>query len=539
MSAPPKGMRHHRLFIDFNGTIHEAIREVPKKNDQEHMDDFEDRIMIAAVERLVMRCKLLSPEKLLYVAVDGVPPRAKMQQQRYRRFASTWIKRQQEHQEESQPWDSNAITPGTRFMARMNDYLHAVKNDVRDRVGVENIIISGPDEEGEGEQKIFNFLRGNADANCVDIVYGMDADLILQALLYTSWITGDKDDIVDGGLWIVREEDDARRPHQKDINLAFIDARRLLWGIEKRFKCSADDFALLCVFIGNDFVPRLPSISVQDNGIEALMSARDKVLQEAGASAIVNAKTYNIDMRLLTRIVEILAQSESEAMDNAEKRHSDMQRKVMQRGGTRTASIIEDLPLMFPFPRDVIQPSRPGWRPRYHHHVLHLDASGADSASELSTICMAYVQGVIWSYRYTAQVCLSKTWHYPFIAAPTATDLHNFMLCHPDARDVDSILAKLDEENQELLITDPVLQLLTVLPPQSSHLLPNDGVRALMHDVRCGVLHMYPTAFDFSKYLKYKTWECHPVLPRVDVADLKRALYDRPHEIGKFLMNPV
>ena len=538
MCAPPAahgsdGIVHSdRVFIDFNGTIHEAARDVmmTRMADEQQSDELEACIMQEAVDRLVQRAQLLAPSTLLFVAIDGVPPRAKMQQQRYRRFASTWIKESLRDQRKptSLPssikpnWDTNAITPGTRFLTRMNAYLKAHQDEIRDRIGVADVLISGPDEDGEGEQKIFKFLRDNLPTGTsVDLVYGMDADLILQALLYVDSTALHHS----SGLWVVREEDKQSDTHHttRPPTFAFIDARRLMAGILHKYKCTAGDFALLCVLIGNDFVPRLPSINVQDGGIDVLMDARLTILSEEKdpTKSIVDASTGTIDMHLLTRVVETLAMAESSAMDKAEQRHQAAVRRI--KTSRTAATVTEDLPLMFPFP-DVIQPSRPGWRPRYHHHVMHLDG-GADGASELSTVCRTYLQGVIWSFRYTAQVCLSKAWHYPFIAAPTATDLHNFMLCHPDARNVEAALSRLDEEEmRDELILDPVLQLLAVLPPQSAHLLPNDETRALMTDVRRGVMHMYPVAFDFSKYLKYKTWECHPILPRVDVVALKQRL---------------
>jgi 5'-3' exonuclease len=35
---------------------------------------------------------------------------------------------------------------------------------------------------------------------------------------------------------------------------------------------------------------------------------------------------------------------------------------------------------------------------------------------------------------------------------------------------------------------------------------------------------MFPTKFVIDKYLKRKTWECHPVLPHVDAAKLVAAV---------------
>ncbi|VDN42444.1 unnamed protein product [Gongylonema pulchrum] len=104
------------------------------------------------------------------MAVDGVAPRAKMNQQRARRFMSA--KNSQDALQKAmnkgvpipneKPFDSNCITPGLCNIALAS-------------------VLFCP---GEGEHKIMDFIRSersqpNYDPNTRHCLYGLDADLVI------------------------------------------------------------------------------------------------------------------------------------------------------------------------------------------------------------------------------------------------------------------------------------------------------------------------------------------------------------------------
>jgi 5'-3' exoribonuclease 2 len=84
--------------------------------------------------------RIIKPKKLLYLAVDGVAPRAKMNQQRSRRFRAA-IEAEEKRIKEKElinewknkglvvpeikesSFDTNTITPGTNFMHRLSQAL--------------------------------------------------------------------------------------------------------------------------------------------------------------------------------------------------------------------------------------------------------------------------------------------------------------------------------------------------------------------------------------------------------------------------------
>ena len=198
--ANPNGLECDNLYIDMNGIIHPCSHPEngpQPKNEQEMYENvcrYVDRLMYA-----------MRPRKLLYLAIDGVAPRAKMNQQRARRFRSAQeareLKELEMHVRESipddervplaqEPWDSNVITPGTPFMLRLADFIRFyIRRRFADDPAWKNlrVIFSDASIPGEGEHKIMNHVRlqraqPGYDPNTVHILHGLDADLIMLAL---------------------------------------------------------------------------------------------------------------------------------------------------------------------------------------------------------------------------------------------------------------------------------------------------------------------------------------------------------------------
>lgn len=179
-----------------NGIIHTCSH--PDDNDP-HFRITEEQIFKDIFHYLEVLFRMIQPRKVFFLAIDGVAPRAKMNQQRGRRFRSAkdaeLMEQRAKAKGEELPdvarFDSNCITPGTVFMARLHEQLkyfivNKISND-KSWQKCSKIILSGHETPGEGEHKIMDYIRylrsqPGYDPNTRHCLYGLDADLIMLGL---------------------------------------------------------------------------------------------------------------------------------------------------------------------------------------------------------------------------------------------------------------------------------------------------------------------------------------------------------------------
>ncbi|RFU76121.1 5 -3 exoribonuclease 2 [Trichoderma arundinaceum] len=204
----PNGEELDNLYLDMNGIVHPCSHpeDRPAPSDEEEM-------MLEVFKYTDRVVNMVRPRKILMIAVDGVAPRAKMNQQRSRRFRSAQEAKEKEEDKQAliellkrqnggvfsaadsetvvkKAFDSNSITPGTPFMdilAMSLRYWCQYKLSTDPAWAKLKVIISDATVPGEGEHKIMNFIRSqrtspNYDPNTRHVIYGLDADLIMLGL---------------------------------------------------------------------------------------------------------------------------------------------------------------------------------------------------------------------------------------------------------------------------------------------------------------------------------------------------------------------
>ena len=184
-------LRINNLYIDSNSIIYDSIFEII--NQYKDNNSFEDILINTVCKKLHHYLDLLSPSDNVIIAFDGVAPIAKLEQQRTRRYKSWFIESanlQINSKKEKIPWDKTAITPGTEFMNKLNANISSYFKTNQHKFKAKNIMISGSNIPGEGEHKIFEYIRNHKDIHKeqTSVIHGLDADLIMLCLnhLYIS-----------------------------------------------------------------------------------------------------------------------------------------------------------------------------------------------------------------------------------------------------------------------------------------------------------------------------------------------------------------
>ncbi|KAK4960814.1 5'-3' exoribonuclease 2, partial [Elasticomyces elasticus] len=360
----PNGEEFDNLYLDMNGIVHPCSHpeDRPPPSNEEEM-------MLAVFEYTERVVNMVRPRKLLMIAVDGVAPRAKMNQQRSRRFRSAQeAKAKDEAKEEfyhmlrasgkepedeeaanKKTWDSNAITPGTPFMdilAASLRYWVAYKLSTDPAWEKLKVIISDATVPGEGEHKIMQFVRSQRisphhDPNTRHVIYGLDADLIMLGLAthepHFRVLREDvfASDTKPGHCRICNQPGHMaancmgvakKKAGDFDEKEDAVPLKPFIWlhvsvlreylaiemsvpGQPFRFDLerALDDWVFMCFFVGNDFLPHLPSLDIREQGIDTLIAIwRDNIPRMGGYVTCDG----HVDLKRAQMILEGLAKQE-------------------------------------------------------------------------------------------------------------------------------------------------------------------------------------------------------------------------------------
>lgn len=162
--------------------------------------------------------------------------------------------------------------------------------------GVE-VVLSGHEVPGEGEHKIMEYIRlakaqPDYDANVRHCLYGLDADLIMLGLLsHDPHFSLLREEVTFGRQALKKSKE---LEHQNFYLMHLCIVREYLelefqelkepGAIEFPFDMERviDDFILMAFFVGNDFLPNLPNLHINEGALALMFKIYKSVLPKAG-----------------------------------------------------------------------------------------------------------------------------------------------------------------------------------------------------------------------------------------------------------------
>jgi 5'-3' exonuclease len=235
------------LSIDLNGIFHPVAQRVFQYGDFAPLQSMlrpnrklterditlrTERCFKEICDKINWIVNLLSPKKRIILCIDGVAPFAKQKQQRERRFRYAAFGKE---------FDSCAISTGTVFMHKLDEYLHDfIHRCKKTHWRHLEIVYSSGKITGEGEHKCIRLMQQYCSPDEISMIYGMDCDLIMLCL--ASFIPN---------LYICRPQ-----PRNHSIH-DFINIDGCSNDIRETM--TIPDYLIICFLVGNDFLPKNPS----------------------------------------------------------------------------------------------------------------------------------------------------------------------------------------------------------------------------------------------------------------------------------------
>lgn len=454
------------LFLDCNSVIYEVIRRLTPT-------DLENRECIYRniCEDLDMIQNKWVTKKKVMICFDGIAPFAKMKQQRERRFRSKIM------ESSLTSFDTCAITPETTFMNQLSYYVSRYFQQKP------HVIVSGSTENGEGEHKIFHYIRSHVNEmkRSSICIHGLDADLIILSLQHQHLCKS---------ITLVRGSGSSGDT-QLDIDvLSDCIFNELSVDKNKYYKSRIiHDYVLLSFFLGNDFLPHSPILNIRNQGIKHILHAYYQVLSSQGLF-LTNEKR-EIEWSSLKKYIAFLSSMEEEYMKQEHKHiMTPMKRPVKP----------EDR-IPHREGEQFIQPYSKGWKARYYKRLFRGPYN--------SQFSIYYLKGLQWCLHYYNGTILDSQYAYPYPYAPLFSDI----LPHIPDYNVDFF--PYASSRKPIL---PIHQLCYVIPPSSYYLLPESEKEFMEEYQKNVMINKIPLQWDYCSYL----WESHPLLPPISINEIQK-----------------
>jgi 5'-3' exoribonuclease 1 len=488
------------LAFDLNGVFHEARKAVFGEGEKDK------RVQLAltqtkpeqleielhnAIAIIILRVvREVAPRDCVILAVDGVAPAGKMQQQRGRRAKAA------QDRTPSDPFDGNSITPGTEFMMNLDNFMIRFIGKYRDYLP-SKVLYSSHLVPGEGEHKIMDYYRAGEVINGdgAHIIYGLDADLIMLSLLAPI-----------NHVCLYRD---------RLTEVVNIDALKDYLLKRSGRPSAVDDFVLMTCLIGNDFLPHIPALSKLSESVSFLL---DTYLSNPFVFTVRSGTEYIINWGHFLQFLSLVAEQEPTFLAYAAVRQVKYPSRFYQAAIQGGSFNMEDFRTLWY--SNALGVKGPSSITQQIERITGRPVSPV-SSDNVDTMCVKYMKTLAWVFLYynKGTEAVNTAWSYTYYHSPLLNDLVATMQGYLNDAKTES------ESNLQNVLTDyeadPTIkpftalhQLVAVLPRKSRNLAPPELQPLFSYNSM--IYDYFPEDFLIERDGTNKDHEGIPIIPLVD-----------------------
>lgn len=509
------------LYIDGNAIIHPIMQFVfnygEKKKAIEPYADLSykekiDKSFELFFEAIVKIIDMTQPDKIIYLAIDGPAPLAKMAQQRQRRFVSSaklienkkpyMYEIKTENSENKDKFDPTSITPGTEFMYSLFKFLRYKIRLYLNQLAKSNLkfILSPSTNPGEGEHKILDYIRSiSLDSTIKNhVFFGPDGDLIMLTLSAAKIIKPNQ-------IFLLREDDfNDHIPNSYNLlNMSKIE-------LEMQKNMPIENFILVGFLVGNDFLPKIQMFMYLKDGLNMLVKYAFDL--KSNLFYYTNGE-ININLQNFTKLIGYLKDAEFiEIKKQATFQHKDT--KFINQ------TLISSLRFSNNPDGSTFVKSKDFNFEKYRTQYYKKEGDKiVIRNSDIRIMCLDYIKTMNWILKYYMVKVPSWNFCYNYHYPPLMVDLFNTL----NSLTIDEVNYINNFPASKPIL--PFVQLLAVLPKSGSKkLLPKEkNIEKIIDSLPA---KYYPDKFEIDYEGKTKEHFGIVLLPFLDIETVER-IYDK------------
>ena len=543
------------FFLDYNGIVYSAYETIKKTIEGNNLskNKIEELIIIEVIRYTkYLICEVVKPTRMTYIALDGPAPRAKMVQQRSRRYKGYFDKMYMQNEKkkynlagtvEKEEWDRSAnISPGTDFMEKLStELLNIIKTKgFSDHSPKMKVLLSNSNVPGEGEHKFLPLIRSMREkettANYNVYLYGKDADLIVLAvsthknnmhvIREVQRETKEMKILYDSFEFVDINIDNLRSAFNHDLTRTFKDHQF------DKIKI-LNDYIFLTFLAGNDFVLSMPFLKIKKDGLKTLIAIyRDIKMNHSGYLVDYNPEiktppTVNVNffkelIYEVSKKEDMFMKEQQIEIDKLMRGYKDSRRaeeetkltpfEIFQTRYVHLQVCSPDHPLFTKYHEEFkkidYNQDYEIWKEEYYKYYLNISKKNEEEYLNVRMkITENYLESLVFALQYYFQGCPAWKWHYKYRMSPLLSDIYYAL--DNSVIDMNNIKFELSSPYT------PFQQLMLILPPQMNFLLPA-VLRPIMDDDKLLCTQFYPTDFRIDVSVGIKTQYSEAVLPEID-----------------------